>query len=316
MQFGLDVGTYGALATRTHILALAEFAEHYQFASVWLADHIVFPREIQSRYPYSPSGAFPVDPDQQLLEPLATMGVLVGATRRVRIGTAVLVMPYRHPLLLAKMLTTLDQLSGGRIVLGAGVGWLEEEFAALDTAPFASRGRVTDEYLDFFKRACAGGTIESDGEFYQLAPAALVPGSVQRPHIPVMIGGTTNVALRRVARIGDGWLSVAVPMAAMPDRLAVLERACDAGSRDWRELALHHKLFINIGERRESVHGGREPGTGSLAEVQDDVARLAELGFSHVIVRYIGNDAALQQDQLLTFVNEVMPLFAHGAKHA
>lgn len=310
MEFGLDVGTYGALATREHILALAAFAEEHEFASVWLADHIVFPREIASRYPYSPSGAFPVDPDQQLLEPLATMGVLVGATSRVRIGTAVLVVPYRHPLLLAKMMTTLDQLSGGRVILGAGVGWLEEEFTALDTAPFAARGRVTDEYLRFFKQACAGGTIEADGEFYQLAPAAFCPGSVQEPHIPVIIGGTTNVALRRVARIGDGWLSVAVPMEAMPERLEVLERAAEANGRDWRQLALHHKLFINIGERRESVHGGREPGTGSLSEVRDDVARLRALGFSHVIVRYVGTDAGTQREQLLQFVHEVMPLFA------
>jgi len=130
LAFGVDVGIYGRLATRDHILELAELAESAGLESLWVADHVIFPSTVASTYPYSATGAFPVDMRQEpLLEPMATMGVLVGATRRVTIGTAVLVMPYRNPVLLGRMLVTLDVLSGGRTMLGAGVGWLAEEFA-------------------------------------------------------------------------------------------------------------------------------------------------------------------------------------------
>ena len=134
LMFGLDVGIYGRLATRDYILELATLAEVSGLESLWVADHVIFPATLTSAYPYSATGTFPLDMTQEpLLEPLATMGVLVGATQRVKIGTAVLVMPYRHPVLLARMLVTLDVLSGGRTLLGAGVGWLAEEFAALAT---------------------------------------------------------------------------------------------------------------------------------------------------------------------------------------
>ena len=137
MKFGLDVGVYGRLATPENIIPLAELADSAGFDSVWLADHVVFPVDIQSRYPYNPTGQFPVPGSEPLLEPIATMGVLAGATKHVKIGTAVLVMPYRNPVVLAKMLTTYDVFTGGRIILGAGVGWLEEEFHALDARAFS-----------------------------------------------------------------------------------------------------------------------------------------------------------------------------------
>src|ERR1700687_768068 len=132
-SFGLDVGVYGALANPQTILQLARLAEEAGFESIWLAGHVGFPVSIKSKYPYSAKGDFPTRLADPLMEPVATMGVLVGATKRVRIGTAALIMPYRNPVLLARMLVTLDHLSGGRIILGAGVGWLEEEVRGLDT---------------------------------------------------------------------------------------------------------------------------------------------------------------------------------------
>src|SRR5919202_439694 len=208
LMFGLDVGIYGRLATRDHILELAALAESSGLESLWVADHVIFPRTFASPYPYSATGAFPLDMTQEsLLEPVAAMGVLVGATRRVKIGTAVLVMPYRYPVLLARMLVTLDVLSGGRMLLGAGVGWLAEEFAALGARPFAARGRVTDECIEIVKRICQGGEVTFQGEHYQLDPVGSSPGSVQPPHPPFLIGGASNAALYWTGRVGDGWVS-------------------------------------------------------------------------------------------------------------
>ena len=310
LSFGLDVGVYGRLATREHILELARLAEESDFDSIWVADHVIFPATFTSRYPYNASGRFPVNMSlEPLLEPIATMGVLVGATKRVRIGTAVLVMPYRNPVLLGRMLVTLDVLSGGRMILGAGVGWLAEEFAALDARDFSARGKVTDEGLEIVRRLCQGGEVAFQGTHYQLDPVISSPGSVQRPHIPMLIGGTTRPALERVARLGDGWISTDMRPERLAKRLDTLRGLCAAQGRDFAALSLTHKVFINIGEARRDAQGDRELGTGSAAEISEDLRRLVDLGFRNVIVRYRGGDAAQQPRQLRVLIDEIMPRF-------
>src|SRR5262245_4600924 len=308
LRVGLDVGIYGRLATRDHILELAELAETSGLDSIWVADHVIFPTTFASRYPYNATGAFPVDMTQEpLLEPMATMGVLVGATRRVKIGTAVLVMPYRNPVFLARMLVTLDVLSGGRTLLGAGVGWLAEEFAALDARPFTARGQVTDEWIEIVKRLCQGGEVTFQGEHYQLDPVVSNPGSVQRPHPPILIGGTSNAALQRTARLGDGWLSTGLRRDRRRARLSTLQRLCEAQGRCLADLSLNHKLFINIGEARRGADGSRDAGTGSQADIVDDLRHLIDLGYSRIIVRYRGNDAEEQRAQLRSFIANIIP---------
>ena len=307
LEFGLDVGVYGRLALPKEVMKLARLAENEGFQSVWLADHVVFPTTVASQYPYSPDGKFPVPLDELLLEPIATMGVLVGATQRVKIGTAVLVIPYRNPILLARMLATLDQFSNGRIILGAGVGWLAEEFSALDTFDFAKRGQVTDEYLEIFKAICAGGEVAYEGDTYHFDPVHSQPPSVQRPHPPILVGGTSKRALQRVARLADGWLSVGLGLDALTKKLADLRTACDMAGRTYDDLSLHHKLFINIGQIMVGKDGGRVPGTGSLEQIINDFRRVRDLGYDGFIVRYIGEDASEQQDQIARFAAEIVP---------
>lgn len=308
LKVGLDVGIYGRLATREHILELATLAETSGCDAVWVADHVIFPTVFTSKYPYSPTGAFPMNMTQEpLLEPVATMGVLVGATQRVKIGTAVLVMPYRNPVLLGRMLATLDVLSAGRTMLGAGVGWLAEEFAALDARPFVARGRVTDECIEIVKRLCQGGEVTFQGEHYHLEPVMSIPGSVQRPHPPILIGGTSQAALQRVARLGNGWLSTGMRPERLQERLGVLDKLCQTQGRRLADLSLCHKLFINIGEPRKGADGSRDAGTGSVADLVDDLRRLVDLGYDSCIVRYRGSDAEEQRQQLHRFLADVMP---------
>ena len=306
-EFGLDVGVYGRLATPDAILTLARFAEQVGFDSVWLADHVAFPVSFASKYPYNQTGSFPAPLSDPLLEPIATMGVLVGATKRVRIGTAVLIMPYRNPVLLARMLITLDQFSGGRIVLGAGVGWLAEEFAVLGAADFAKRGRVTDEYIEIFKALAAGGEVGYEGRTYRFDPVFSVPGSAQRPHPPVLVGGLSDPALRRVARHGSGWLAVTLGPDRLPERLAALRRICGEEGRRFEDLQLVYKVFLDPGEPKRSRFDDREPGSGSWAEIIDDLKAVRDQGFTSIVVRYRGEGAAAQTEQIERFVNEVMP---------
>jgi probable F420-dependent oxidoreductase len=306
-SFGLDVGIYGALADPETILQLARHAEDAGFGSIWLADHVAFPVAFKSKYPYSATGQFPSTVSEALMEPVATMAVLVGATSRVRIGTAALIMPYRNPVLLARMLVTLDRFSNGRIVLGAGVGWLEEEFEVLGFRDFRKRGRATDEYLEIFKAICAGGEVGYRGETYAFAPIYSTPGSVQRPHPPILIGGLSDAALRRTVRHGNGWLAVAAPLEQLRERVATLQRLAAEAGRRFEDLTLAYKLFLDLGEPKRGYTGARELGTGSLANVRDDVARLSDLGFTTIIVRNRGGSAAGLKAQIDKFVDEIVP---------
>ena len=306
-KFGLDVGIYGANATPQTVLRLATLAEEAGFGSIWLADHVAFPVSFKSEYPYAAKGQFPTKLDDPLLEPVATMGVLVGATKRVRIGVAVLIMPYRNPLLLARMLATLDTFSGGRIDLGAGVGWLEEEFEALGSRDFARRGKVTDEAIEIFKAVCAGGEVGYQGETYAFDPIYANPGSIQRPHPPVMIGGLTNPALRRVARHGTGWLAVMAAPEKLTERLAKLRALMAEAGRSFDDLSLHYKMFLDIDKPKHNTDGVREPGTGTKAEIIDDLKRLFDLGFHNIIVRYRGDSADELTRQIDNFVSEIVP---------
>ena len=304
-KFGLDVGIYGAQANPPTILRLARQAEDAGFDSIWLADHIAFPVSFASEYPYSAKGDFPTQLADPLLEPVATMGVLVGATRRVRIGTAVLIMPYRNPVLLARMLVTLDNFSGGRIELGAGVGWLEEEFKVLGAADFKRRGRVTDEYLEIFKAISAGGEVGYKGETYSFDPIYSSPGSLQRPHPPILIGGLADAALRRVARHGNGWLAVTAAPGKLAERLQTLQRFTEEHGRRFEDLSLAYKMFLNIGEPKRSRFDTREPGTGSVAEITDDLKHIFGLGFQRIIVRYRGASATELTSQIDRFVGDI-----------
>ena len=306
-RFGLDVGIYGPLADPVTIAALARHAEDTGFESIWLADHVAFPVTFKSEYPYSAKGDFPLKLDNPLLEPVATMGVLVGATKRVKLGTAVLVMPYRNPLLLARMLVTLDQFSGGRIILGAGVGWLEEEFEVLSSYDFKKRGKVTDEYIEIFKAISAGGEVGYEGETYSFAPVYSSPGSVQRPHPPVLVGGIADAALRRVAKHGNGWLAVTASPEKLAERLATLRRMTTEAGRKFEDLSLTYKIFLNIGEAKRSRFDAREPGTGSVEEITGDLRKMFELGFTRIIVRYRGASADEMRRQIDRFAKEIVP---------
>lgn len=306
-RFGLDVGTYGPLATPDSVLGLAHLAEDAGFDSIWLADHVAFPVSYASEYPYSAKGDFPTQLSDPLLETIATMGVLVGATKRIRIGTAVLIVPYRNPVLTARMLVTLDQLSGGRIELGAGVGWLEEEFAVLDTVDFKRRGKATDEYLAIFKAICAGGEVTFTGETYAFAPIHAVPGSLQQPHPPILIGGIADLALARVARLGNGWLAVAANPTMLGERLAALKRLMQAKGRRFEELSLNYKMFLDIGAAQRGRFDEREPGTGTPDEIIDDIQRIFALGFQRIIVRQRGRTAGEVTRQIERFITQIAP---------
>ena len=204
MKFDLWLPTASPMTTPELLDAVAEDAEARGIGTIWVGEHVVLFEEYSSIYPYAEDGRIPAPPGSGLLEPLITLTYLAGRTSTVRLGTAMLLLPQRNPVYVAKEVASLDVLSGGRVDLGVGVGWLKEEFDALNV-PWAQRGRRTDEYLEVLRTLWVDDLSAFHGETYDLPACEMFPKPIQQPHPPIHIGGETPAALRRAARAGQGW---------------------------------------------------------------------------------------------------------------
>ena len=218
MKFGLafasSIGTDPSSA-----LELSRAAEAAGFDSVWGGEHVIRPTEISSRYPYTADGEMPGEAETPIPDPLIWLAYVAAAAPTVKLGTCILIVPQRNPVVLAKELATLDVLSGGRVELGIGVGWLEEEFKALGV-PWPRRGARNDEYIAAMRALWAGPHAEFHGKFVDFAPATCSPRPVNGD-IPILVGGDTPVAIRRAARLADGYF----PGTSDPEELVRLTEA-------------------------------------------------------------------------------------------
>ena len=235
MRIGIFAPLASPLATAGYVRALAQGAEQRNFHSLWLPEHVVLFDDYGSRYPYSPDGRIPAGGENGLLDPLAALGFLAAATHRIRIGTAVCLVPQRNPVYTAKEIATLDVLSSGRVDFGVGVGWLAEEFAALGV-PFERRGARCREYLRLMQALWRDPVSQFRGEFYELAPCRQFPKPVQKPHPPIHFGGESDAALRRVAELGQGWHPFHQEPSFVGERIATLEKMLAARGRKRSEI--------------------------------------------------------------------------------
>ena len=311
MRYGFYLPTRGPTATREGILSLARAGERLGMHSAMAADHIVFPTESRSTYPYTVDGKHPSVGDA--LDVLSILGVVAGATERLRLVTSVLVLPYRNPVLTAKMVASLDVLSGGRVTLGVGAGWLEEEFTALGSPPFGERGRVTDEWIAIFKQLWSQSPASFDGRFYRYADIRCEPFPVQRPHPPIWVGGHSRAALRRAARHGDGWHPVGavaaspLPPEEMRTHLATLKQLTEAEGRDISALTISYKAPL-YDTGIPAPDGSRRPFSGEVDEIASDIRTFAAIGVHELIFDFRGRSIAESIDRLERFAAEVIPL--------
>jgi len=305
MRYGFYLPTRGQTASPEALETLVTRAEEWGFSSVMIADHIVFPVTIKSKYPYTVSGAFPGQGDA--LEQLSLMAFVAGKTRSLRLISSVMILPYRNPVVTAKMLATIDVLSRGRVTVGVGVGWLREEFEALGAPDFDRRGAVSDEYLRIFKALWTQDPASYHGEFYRFDSVRCLPHPVQKPHPPIWVGGHSKAALRRVARLGDGWHPVganpAVPLRP-PELRALLDelhRLAEAEGRDFSTLTISYKAPIY--DSGQGVDGGaeRRPFSGSQQAIADDIGTFAGLGVSELIFDFRSDSLAESLDRMARF---------------
>jgi probable F420-dependent oxidoreductase len=318
LTVGCTLPTSGPAADPLALADLAQAAEALGFDSVWVSDHVVIPARIDSPYPYSPDGAFRLGPRDPYLEPLTALTYLAGHTRRVRLGTHVLILPYRHPVVTAKMLASLDVLSGGRLDVGIGVGWMAEEFAALGAPPFARRGAVTDEQLRIFKALWTEEVPAFAGEFYEFAALGAYPQPVQRPHPPLWVGGHSRAAIRRAARLGDGWLPIGarppadLPPAEVAAGLALLKDEATSAGRDPAQVSVCFSTAISFTAAPGRDGGERAPFSGTPEQIAADLADYRAVGVERFIVGLGAGRAAELEQRLRRFAEEVRPAVPGG----
>ena len=263
-------------------LEICRRAEAAGFESVWGGEHVVLPDSIHSKYPYTEDGKIPAEPDTPIPDPLIWLAFAAAAAPTLRLGTCILIVPQRNPLVLAKELATLDQISGGRVELGLGVGWLEEEFDALGV-PWARRGARNDEYIAAMRALWAGPHAEFHGEFVDFEPATCNPRPVNG-NIPVIVGGDTDAAIRRAVRIADGYFPGEGDHERLGALLGRLRQAAEAGGRDPDSIEINAMFGAQMADPLAGVEQMRSLGVDRIMVPAfffagpDGLDRLSEFG--------------------------------------
>lgn len=306
MKFGFSLPNFGRFNWSEDLAEAALKAEEFGYDSAWMADHIIVPTQIQAKYPYSRSGAFPIPADQDFLEPLTALTYVAGLTKRLRLGTTVLILPYRNPLINAKIMSTLDAVSGGRFILGAGVGWMEDEFRILGLPEdsYRERGRITDEHIRIYRECWTNSTPVYHSDRYHLEGFRFLPTATQQPSIPIWIGGHARPALRRVARLGDGWHAVMPDLPEFQQHIAELKEMTRAAGRNYDDLTISVRAGLRLlDEPSERVRPKIVAGTP--VEVRDQIKRYEDAGAQYFIFDWWGAETADLIRTMERFANEV-----------
>ncbi|MDP7453097.1 MAG: LLM class F420-dependent oxidoreductase [Arenicellales bacterium] len=309
MRYGFYLPTRGPTSDADSLVKIVEQAERLGFDSTVIADHVVFPVQIESSYPYTVGGNFPGG--WEALEQLSLMAFIAGKTRNLRLVTSVMILPYRNPVVTAKMLATIDVLSNGRVIVGVGVGWLREEFETLGCFEFDRRGTLSDEYLKIFKTLWTQEPASFDGEFYRFDALHFLPKPIQKPHPPIWIGGHSRPALRRVARFADGWHPVganpAVPL--QPKQFAgsceELRRLTELEGRRYEDLTICFKAPLYDKDTTTVSGTDRRPFSGSTSQVVDDIGTYGELGVHELIVDFRSDTLNETLERMAQFHEEI-----------
>jgi len=262
MKLGIRYCNTGPFVQPDRLVHLAQKAEEVGAESLWTVEHVVVPRAYASKYPYSADGKMAGPENAPIPDPLIWLTYAAGVTTKIRLATGILILPQRHPFYTAKQVATLDVLSGGRAILGVGIGWLEEEFRGLGI-PWAARAERTEECVAALRSLWSDAPSQFSGKHYAWGTVESNPKPVQRPGVPIVIGGQVAATARRAARVGDGFFPARTDN--LRELMDALAQECAAIGRDPRAIEVTTGIV------------GRIP-------TRDDVARLAALGVSRVLV--------------------------------
>jgi probable F420-dependent oxidoreductase len=299
MQLGFNLPISGPTSAPRSFTRIAQEGEALGYDYLTLTDHVVLPDMSVPGYPYSESGEFMSNSPTERHEQLTATAFIAAKTSRIRLVLAVMVVPHRPAVLAAKMLSTIDVLSEGRLVVGIGAGWLKAEFDAVVTTPFAERGAVTDEYLEAFRALWTQEHARFEGRYTRFADLIYQPRPVQQPHPPIWVGGESGPSVRRAARFGDAWYPIGSNNRHLLDTLprlaagiARLRRLTAEAGRDPASVTVAYRVK-RYGDAVPPVasDGERRLFSGSIADIVTDLRGLRDLGVTAIDVEVEGHDA-------------------------
>ena len=316
MEFGYGVPTRGPQASPEALATLARQGEALGYDIVSVSDHVVIPRQIASRYPYSESGTFGGGGDGACLEQLTLLAYLAAHTSRLRLLTSVMVVPHRSAVLAAKVLASIDVLSGGRLIVGCGVGWMREEFEALGAPPYDHRGTVSDEYIQAFRELWTKESPAYAGEYVSFSDIAFAPKPVQSSGPPIWVGGESPAALRRAGRLGDAWYPIGSnpshPLATtslLKEAIATVHRHAEEAGRDPATMDFAYSAgWYDDREAHALPDGSRQPFTGVPEQIAEDIRSFEDLGIRHMTLGLMGPTLEDTLERMEWFAKDVRPL--------
>lgn len=305
MEIGLHLPSAQAGANADGILEVARTAERLDFDAAWMFDHLFTPTDLDSKYPYSREGSYPLSAADPFFDPLGLFGVLSGATERIKFGTCVMIPTYRNPIVLGKIVATIENFAPGRIALGIGAGWMREEFEAVGLDA-SRRGARLDEYVRALRTVWSGEPSSFEGEFYSWTEAGMLPAPTQP--VPLLIGGHVDAALKRAARLGDGWAAITgrgqgAGIDALAARIDVLQGFLEAEGRTLESFDILYTSALWFSDHAND----KLPLTGPADHIASSLKRLGDLGITMVDMIVFG-PAELVIENATRFAEEVRPL--------
>ena len=310
MKIGVHVVNACPWSTAESIVSLGMRAEVQGFDSLWVSDQVVIPSELRSSLSYGATGQYYIEANQNLFEALSVLSYLAGRTSRVHLGTSVLVLPYRQPLVVAKQLATLDALSGSRIVLGVGAGFMREQFKVLGMDMFDQRGAATDEAIRLFRTVwVAGAEVSFTGEIYRVQPVRFLPKPARPGGPPIWFGGNGRRSIRRAAELGDGWHLVRIGVNELRTGVATLHELLDRNGRQPSDLIISGKFRLygpGTGPRDEP-HESELIGRAEL--IAEKIRSYQNAGLQYLVLDPTQHNASVEALEALEFfAQEVQPL--------
>jgi probable F420-dependent oxidoreductase len=313
MEIGFNLPVSGPMASAEVMANIAQLGESLGFDYLTLTDHVALPDTSSPGYPYSTTGEFYTPDPGHRVEQLTTAAWVAAKTSKIRIVLAVMVVPHRPAVVTSKMLATIDVLSGGRLVVGIGAGWLKVELDAVSTTPFAERGAVTDEYMDAMRTIWTQDKPVFHGKYVHIDGLLTDPKPLQKPYPPIWVGGESGPSMRRAARIADAWYPIGSNNAHLLDTLprltagiARIREMTKAAGRDPSAMGVAYRVKRHGQPAPAATDGNRKLFTGTVANTIEDIAAVKQIGVTAIDFDFEGRDAAKSAADMKKFHDEVL----------
>ena len=308
MKIGIVSPQLGPQATRENVLQTAKIAENEGIDSLWVGERLLWPLNPQTPSPGSAHGSLSVEL-QIVLDPLETLTYIAANTNKIILGTSVIDMLFHNPVILAKRFATLDVLSEGRIIAGLGIGWSRDEYQ-VSNVPFNNRGKRADEFIQIMKKIWVDETVEFNGEYYNIPASIIKPKPIQKPHIPIYLGGFSPHIFTRIVKYDtNGWLGgIGGPLEHIESSMITIKENANRANKDpknFEVILLTFPDIVNSNRRAAHEEGQRSPLTGTIDEIGHDIKRIKEIGINHIIFGFNFSPIGANIDSIIEITKQL-----------